>query len=88
VNLPPREPLPPEGRLAPALRALSGIAFLLALAAAGAWAILRWWPATWKLAESLGRAVLPVAGVGLALLALAGAILLLRGLRPSATPGG
>ena len=88
VNLPPRAPLPPEGWLGPALRALSGIAFLAALAAAAVWAILRWWPVTAAVAGAVGRAVLPIAGVGVVLLVLACAILLLRGLRPSSSPGG
>ena len=81
VNLPPRAPLKPEGWLAPLLRALSGIAFLAGLGALGVWAILRWWPATAALARSLGRAVLPLGGAGLVLLALACVILLLRGMK-------
>lgn len=88
VNLPPRAPLPAEGWLNPVLRALSGIAILAALGLAGVWAILRWWPATAALAESLGRAVLPLGGAGMVLLALAGALLLLRGLGSKASPPG
>lgn len=88
ANLPPRAPLPKEGWLGPALRALSGIAFLAALALLGLCAILRWWPATAALAGSLGRAVLPIGGAGLVLLALAASILLLRALRPSSSQGG
>lgn len=84
VNLPPREPLKPEGWLSPVLRALTGIAFLAALAAAGIWAVLRWWPVTAAVAGAIGRAALPLAGAGLVLLALACALLLLRGLRPAA----
>lgn len=88
VNLPPRAPLPKEGWLAPLLRALSGIAFLAALALVGVCAILRWWPATAALAQGLGRAIMPIGGAGVVLLALAGTILLLRGIRPSSSPGG
>jgi len=86
VNLPPRSTLPPEGWLGPALRALSGIAFLGALAWLGICATLRWWPSTVALLQSLGKAILPIGGAGVVLIALAGALLLLRGLRARAGP--
>lgn len=81
VNLPPRPPLPPEGRIGPVLRALTGILLLAAFAALGVCAILRWWAVTAAFAGIVGRAAMPVAGAALVLIALAGMLGLIRGLR-------